>query len=141
MVLPDNTASLPRKVLVVDDERDLADLAEALLQSYGLGVVVAYSAPQALGVLEHDREIDALFSDIMMPGMTGLQLAQTVRERYPHVKILLTSGYTLPTLFAKHDVAYSFVAKPYRIETVLRLLGTSSDGDAASGINAAPARP
>ena len=141
MVLPDNTASLPRKVLVVDDERDLADLAEALLQSHGLGVAVAYSAAQALGALEHDREIDALFSDIMMPGMTGLQLAQTVRERYPHVKILLTSGYTLPTLFAKHDVGYSFVAKPYRIETVLRLLGTSSDGDAAPDISATPVRP
>lgn len=109
-------------MLVVDDERDLADLAEALLAASGFAVRVAYSAADALGMLGTDREIDALFTDIMMPGMTGLQLAGTVGGLYPGVKIVLTSGYTAPALMAGIDRVYPYVPKPYRIDTVVRLL-------------------
>lgn len=113
---------LLRKVLVVDDEEDLATLAGALLSSEGLDVVVANSALDALRILEKDRDIDAIFSDVMMPGMTGLQLADAVREMYPRVKIVLTSGYTLPALLAGRQTHYLFAPKPYRIDTVLKLL-------------------
>jgi two-component system OmpR family response regulator len=112
----------PHKVLIVDDEHDLADLAEALLNSYGIAAVVACSAAQALHILENDQDIDAMFSDIMMPGMTGLQLAKLVRDNYPLTKIVLTSGYTLPALLAKSDTFYSYLPKPYRIEEVIKLL-------------------
>lgn len=113
---------LLRKVLVVDDEADLANLAEMLLSSEGLDVVVANSAMDALAILAQDKDIDALFSDVMMPGMTGLQLADAVRELYPRVKIVLTSGYTLPALLADRHASYLFVPKPYRIDTVMKLL-------------------
>ena len=117
-------AQLPqvRKVLVVDDERDLADMAQALLGAHGLDVVVAYSAHEALRMLESDREIDAVFSDIVLPGMTGLQLADAVTEMYPAVKIVLASGYTLPALLAERERRYLFASKPYRIDTILKLL-------------------
>ncbi|MEN3277926.1 MAG: hypothetical protein V7631_3716 [Massilia sp.] len=114
--------ALLRKVLVVDDEEDLAYLAEALLCSEGLDVVVANSAMEALRILEKDDGIDALFSDVMMPGMTGLQLADAVRDMYPRVKIVLTSGYTLPALLADRQAHYLFTPKPYRIDTVMKLL-------------------
>lgn len=112
----------PRRVLVVDDERDLADLADALLASHGFEVRVAYSAAEALWMLGTDPLIDALFSDIMMPGMTGLQLAGTVATLYPDVKIVLTSGYIAPALLAGMAYPPRFVAKPYRIDTVIGLL-------------------
>lgn len=111
----------PRKVLVVDDERDLADLAVALLGCHGLEAQVAYSASEAMRMVEDDPEIDAVFSDVMMPGMTGLQLAEALGCLYPSVKVVLTSGFTAPALMASHH-AYRYTAKPYRIETVLRLL-------------------
>lgn len=111
----------PRKVLVVDDECDLADLAVALLGCHGLEAKVAYSASEALRMVEDDPEIDAVFSDVMMPGMTGLQLAEALGCLYPSVKVVLTSGFTAPALMASHH-AYRYAAKPYRIETVLRLL-------------------
>lgn len=111
-----------RKVLVVDDEGDLADLAAALLNSHGIGASVAYSATAALRILASDNDIDAVFSDIMMPEMTGLQLAIAVADLYPALKVILTSGYTRPALLAQHDQPYLYVAKPYRIETVLQLL-------------------
>lgn len=116
------SGALLRKVLVVDDEEDLANLAEALLCNEGLDVVVANSAMEALRILEQDDGIDAIFTDIMMPGMTGLQLADAVRDMYPRVKIVLTSGYTLPALLADRQRQYLFAPKPYRIDTVMKLL-------------------
>jgi DNA-binding NtrC family response regulator len=115
-------AGLVRKVLVVDDEVDLADLAEALLTSRGLDVVVAHSAIDALRILERDGEVDAVFSDIMMPGMNGLQLADAISEFFPRIKIVLTSGYTGPAMLANRERDYLFATKPYRIDTIMALL-------------------
>ncbi len=111
-----------RKVLVVDDQHDLAELAEALLSSHGLDVTVAYSAEDALRILQDRSDIDAVFSDIMMPGMNGLDLADAIDQRYPHIKVVLTSGYTLPSLLADRRKRYLFAPKPYNIATVLTLL-------------------
>ena len=115
-------AGLVRKVLVVDDEEDLADMAEALLGSRGLEVVVAHSAMEALRILERDGDIDAVFSDIMMPGMNGVQLADAVSEFYPRIKILLTSGFTAPSMLADRERRYLFTTKPYRLDTIMTLL-------------------
>ncbi len=119
---PGATERLVRKVLVVDDEVDLADMAEALLGSRGLDVVVAHSATEALSILGQDAGIDAIFSDIMMPGMNGLQLADAVTEFFPHIKIVLTSGYTDPAMLSGRERSYLFATKPYRIDTILALL-------------------
>lgn len=115
-------APSPRTVLVVDDQRDLADMAEMLLSSYGMEVRVAYSAEEALTILRADSTIEAVFSDIAMPGMSGLQLAGLVESDYPHVNIVLTSGYTHPELLAARRVSALFITKPYSIDKVVDLL-------------------
>lgn len=120
----DTRLSLLRKVLVVDDEHDLADITGAMLRLHGIDVQVTYSAKEALEILAAHDDIDALFSDVVMPEMTGVQLAEAVREMHPEVKIILTSGYALPTLLANHERPYLYAAKPYTIETVLKLLRT-----------------
>jgi len=116
--------ALLRKVLVVDDEQDLADMAAALLDACGLEVVVAYSAYDALRALEREGDIDAVFSDVVMPGMTGLQLADAVTALYPKVKVVLASGYTVPALLTERERHYLFTTKPYKIDTILTLLRT-----------------
>lgn len=118
----ETSGAVLRKVLVVDDEPDLADLAAALLCGHGLEAMVAYSGLDALKALDSERDIDAVFSDVMMPGMTGLQLAECIRERYPRVKVVLTSGYTIPSLLAGARQPFLFTSKPYSIETIIRLL-------------------
>jgi CheY-like chemotaxis protein len=114
--------ALLRKVLVVDDEPDLAELAASLLGAHGLDVLVAHSGREALLVLESDHEVDAIFSDVRMPGMTGLELADAVKEMYPKVKIVLTSGYIQSEQLIGRERPYLFASKPYRIETILKLL-------------------
>ena len=112
-----------RKILVVDDEPELAHLAQLLLCAYGLEVVVAYSAAEALRILASDPDINGMFSDVMMPGESGLALARTVGRLHPQVRIVLASGYISPALMSRHgkDGPYLFAAKPYRIETVIAL--------------------
>jgi two-component system OmpR family response regulator len=118
-VKPD-TASL--KVLVIDDEKDLAEIAGALLDAYGIWNIVAHSSEQALAVLASGQQVDAIFSDILMPGMNGVQLATKVREAYPAVRIVLTSGYAPPGMFAGRGSQYQYIQKPYDMQTVIRML-------------------
>jgi CheY-like chemotaxis protein len=110
--------------LVVDDEADVADLAEMLLSAHGMDTMVAYSGAAALDMLATHPDIDAIVSDVMMPGMNGLELAEQVAARYPKVKIILASGYMAPSMFAGQPLKQLFIAKPYRVEQLIKLLHT-----------------
>ncbi|MGB9108452.1 MAG: response regulator [Telluria sp.] len=114
--------TLLRKLLLVDDEVDGAEVAAVLLRASGLQVVVVHSASEALQALQQDQGIDAVLSDILMPGMTGLQLADAIRAMYPTIKIVLMSGYVPPDLRKDRESDYLFVAKPYKIETLLKVI-------------------
>lgn len=112
------------KVLIVDDEIDVADLASILLGDHGFETLVAHSAPEALQLLGENSDIKAVFTDVMMPGMSGLELAKVVEESYPGVKVILTSGFTSLALSTSHPSYRLFVAKPYRIERIVELLSS-----------------
>lgn len=82
-------------ILVVDDEDALVQSASANLASLGYGVCTAVTGKQALKLLSDNKEINLLFTDIVMPeGMDGYQLAMTAHEMLPSLKILVTSGFT-----------------------------------------------
>lgn len=108
--------------LVVDDEPDLANMAGDLLACHGIDALVVYSAHEALALLDSRTDIDAIFSDIMMPAMTGIDLANAVTRMYPSMRIVLTSGYTALNHWNQQTRCYRFVRKPYLIETVIQLL-------------------
>jgi CheY-like chemotaxis protein len=97
-------------------------LAATLLSANVLEVVLDHSADEALRILQDDKDIDAMFTDIMMPGMNGLELADAVSKMYPTVKIVLTSGYVVPELLKNRARPYLFAAKPYRIDDILQML-------------------
>jgi len=82
------------KILIVDDEEDLLDIAAFFLEELGCKTLVAEDGPSALKILEQEPDIDLMFSDVVMPNsMNGYELAQKARKSHPKIKILLTSGY------------------------------------------------
>ena len=82
------------RVLVVDDLDLLRDFTKSFLEASGLTVEVAVDGPSALKVLENtSTPMDILFTDYSMPGMNGIQLMETVAQRWPHMRLILSSGY------------------------------------------------
>lgn len=80
-------------LLVVDDETSLADLMKNILETKGYSVLVANNGKQALEILSSNN-IDAVITDIIMPGMDGYELANEILQRSPEMKVQLVSGFT-----------------------------------------------
>ena len=80
-------------ILIVDDEEDLTLIATEILQELGYTTICADTGDEALQILAENPNIKLLFSDIVMPGMSGIALADETTKLYPEIKILLTSGY------------------------------------------------
>ncbi|MFD1746740.1 PAS domain S-box protein [Rhizobium helianthi] len=102
------------KVLVVEDDARVRRVAVARLETMGYEVRQAGNGLEALAVLEQEQGFALVFTDIAMPGMSGDQLAGHVRERWPQVRILFTSGYAEPDVAGKQLAAdESWLKKPY----------------------------
>jgi len=103
-------------ILAVDDEEGLVELAKEYLQAFGYRVLVALDSKQALTVLAENPSIDLLFSDVVMPGdLSGYDLAMQVSQKYPELKVLLTSGYTEKAISknSRTHTNFDLLSKPY----------------------------
>jgi CheY-like chemotaxis protein len=91
-------AAIPelQRILVVDDEDEVREILAETLQDLGYVVMTAASGEEALPILGGDHGFDLVISDVRMPGMSGLELAEEIRRRWPSVKLVLISGYFLP---------------------------------------------
>ncbi|ACA20679.1 response regulator receiver protein [Methylobacterium sp. 4-46] len=108
------------RVLVVEDEALVRMMAVDMLEDAGFLVLEAASADEAWALLENRNDIDVLFTDIEMPGsMNGFGLASRVAERWPRIRLVITSGRYRP---ARRDVPDhgEFLPKPYHANQVLR---------------------
>jgi PAS domain S-box-containing protein len=106
-----------RRVLVVDDNNEVAELAAALFAELGWKTVTAADAAEALALLHGGERVDLVFSDIVMPGgMTGLDLARAVRERLPGVRVLLATGYSGQLAALGPEAGVEVLQKPYRLD-------------------------
>lgn len=107
-------------ILIVEDEGLVRMMAVDMLEDAGFTVVEAASADEAWEILESRDDISVLFTDIEIPGsMNGFALAGRVAERWPHVRLVLTSGRCRPSPGAVPDHG-KFVPKPYQVDHVLR---------------------
>ena len=109
-------------VLVVEDNVDVAAFAVSALRELGCGVFLARNGSDALAELEQNRQrYHSVFSDVVMPGISGLELAKMLRERYPDLHVVLTSGYS-ELLARETDHGFALLRKPYTLGDMARAI-------------------
>ena len=109
-----------KRILLVEDNPDVASVTIDMLDELGHQSVLVPNAEAALQTLEQQADFDLLFSDIVMAGMGGIELANVVRERYPDMPILLTSGYT-KSIETAH-LHWPLLRKPFKLAELNRAL-------------------
>lgn len=110
-------------VLVVEDNADVGQFATHSLTELGYSSIWTSNAADALAELALDPDrFDAVFSDVVMPGMSGVELGREIRRLYPDLPVILTSGYS-HVLAQNGAEGFDLLHKPYSIEQLSRLLG------------------
>ncbi|MGN7123813.1 PAS domain-containing protein [Methylorubrum thiocyanatum] len=111
-------------VLVVEDNLDVGRFCTQLLEDLGHSIVWAHNAEAALAEFERvPFRFDAVFSDVVMPGMGGVELARRLKADHPNLPVILTTGYS--DVLAQDDAhGFELVRKPYSAEQVARALRT-----------------
>ncbi|QXH54694.1 ATP-binding protein [Pseudomonas maumuensis] len=116
-----------RHILVVEDNPDVGSFTAQILRDHGYRISWAISAEDALMQIAAEQDgFDAVFSDVVMPGMGGLALARELRRSQPRLPVILTSGYSEAIAEGGHQ-GFAFLAKPYSAEQVCRMLGDVLD--------------
>ncbi|HVB31447.1 MAG TPA: PAS domain-containing protein [Gemmatimonadaceae bacterium] len=110
-------------VLVVEDDEGVRRMATRILATRGYRVIEGANGPEALRVLEElGGKVDLMITDVVMPNMSGRELAERVRQRWPGIRIVFASGYSDDAII-RHGVMEgreSLLQKPYTSESLLR---------------------
>lgn len=122
------------KILIVDDELDVEDLFRQKLRkeirSGMLELEFAFSGKQALEILasEHPPKVVYVFSDINMPGMSGLEMLEIIRTRFPQIQVSMISAYGDEANYkkAKESGAKEFYTKPVNFENLKQEIASLS---------------
>lgn len=121
----DPASGIGHRVLVVEDNADVGTFSTELLEDLGYDTEWARSADDALDLLAKDEfAFDLVFSDVIMPGMNGVELATVIRDKYPGLPVVLTSGYSSVLAENAHR-GFELVQKPYSVEVLSRVLRRS----------------
>ena len=121
--MPSRMNSLPatnsgrHRILVVDDEEEVREILAETLEDFGYHVVTAGSGEEALPILRTDHDVALVITDVRMPGMSGLDLADEIRRRWPGMKIVLISGYFLP-----QSAPQRFLKKPFHMKELASIV-------------------
>jgi DNA-binding response OmpR family regulator len=121
-------------VLVVEDDASIRTLVERVLAQRGYTVLVAGSPGEAVALVgEHPRPIDLLLTDVMLPEMSGPELAKILGATRPGLPVVYMSGYTDTTVIrgGQLDSGATFIPKPFGPELLLRKVREVLDAAAA----------
>jgi two-component system, cell cycle sensor histidine kinase and response regulator CckA len=126
---PNNTAELPtgtETVLLTEDEQDVREIAREFLESGGYKVIEAKDGAEAIQLAkQHRGQIQLLVTDMVMPGMTGQQLAVKLQSEHPGLSVVFMSGYSehAATEMADADPSVRLLTKPFSRAAILRTVG------------------
>lgn len=129
------------RVLVVEDNADVGEFATSMLQDLGYRTTWASDGQAALDLLaDQSGAFDVVFTDVIMPGMTGIELGKEVQRLYPDLPVVLTSGYS-HVLAQEGRHGFDLLQKPYSVEAMSQVLRRAvRNQGAASGRTATSAR-
>jgi len=115
-------------VLVVEDNPDVGKFAADALTGLGYTAKLVGNATHALEELAADADrFDVVFTDVVMPGMTGIELAQEIRSHHADLPVVLTSGYS--HVLSEHgSTGYELLQKPYSADQLARVLNRLGRG-------------
>ena len=107
---------------MVEDNADVGTFATHALAELGYSITLVNNAADALTALTENAErFDVVFTDVVMPGMTGIDLAREIRRRHVDLPVVLTSGYSQALSQTGSD-GFNLLQKPYSIEQLSRVL-------------------
>jgi signal transduction histidine kinase/ActR/RegA family two-component response regulator len=112
-------------ILLVEDDRVVRPLVTEILETYGYAVLPAADGREAIEIAgQQAGSIDLLLTDIVMPGMNGRELANTLTAEYPALKVVFTSGYPADATVRKglSETGVAFIEKPYLPEDLARIV-------------------
>jgi DNA-binding response OmpR family regulator len=118
-------------ILVVEDDDDVRAYTVEILRELGYRVLEAHDGPAALRLIERaDVPIDLLFTDVVMPGMSGRELSDAARAIRPHLRVLYTSGYTRNAIVhgGRLDPGVQIIAKPFTFDALAAKVREVIDG-------------
>ena len=122
-------------VLLVEDEETLRSLGVVVLESYGYNVLTAAEGQEALRLAQrHKGKLDLLLTDVVMPGISGCELAATLRKRQPDLKVLFLSGYTEEDIVSRGILNHgsAFLHKPFSPASLVAKIRQVLDGKCAN---------
>jgi signal transduction histidine kinase len=116
----------PSKILVVEDNEDVGRFAETMLSELGHRVTRASTGEEALEIVRK-KKFDVVLSDVVMPGMGGLRLAEMLAQEQPDLPVVLATGYSQEITQAGSG-GRTVILKPYRLATLSEALGSALRG-------------
>ncbi|MFC6050149.1 response regulator, partial [Methylobacterium hispanicum] len=117
-----------QRVLVVEDNVEVGRFATQILEDLGYETTWAANAGEALAHLGPDGAgFDAVFSDVVMPGMNGVELAREIRRRFPSLPVVLASGYS-HVLAQEGGHGFELLHKPYSARQLSHILQRVTGG-------------
>ncbi|MBE6454209.1 MAG: response regulator [Alphaproteobacteria bacterium] len=126
--------SRPARILFVEDEDSVRAFGVRALKKKGYTVIDSNSAENALDILEKDTDFDLLLTDMVLPGISGAQLTNKVKEKLPQISVILASGYSEDIARKEVDNTneFEFITKPYSLgdltAKVFDVLNRNQDG-------------
>jgi two-component system, cell cycle sensor histidine kinase and response regulator CckA len=121
-------------ILLVEDEEIVRGLAEELLRSAGYDVIAASGGDEALSIASrHPGRIDLLLTDMVMPGMSGLQIAERLTAHHPQARVMYMSGFPGEIAIGDRERLGSapFLSKPFNRQTLVRHVRDALDAPAS----------
>ncbi|HUV36740.1 MAG TPA: PAS domain S-box protein [Patescibacteria group bacterium] len=113
------------RILLVEDDSAVRELTADILSNNGYTILEARNGAEALEIAaREERKIDVVFSDVVLPGRSGIQLIEELLSRDPDLKVILSSGYAAPK--SQWDLiqekGYRFIQKPYKMVDLLKAI-------------------